>query len=106
MPNIYPSPPQSFVLGWENEVTLEQVPVIDRRNGGVELRGNAFQINTARETQQVSVNITGLNAYLEITDFLTQRQGSPFIFNSKIWEVKEWSWSYLGGSGVRILYSY
>jgi hypothetical protein len=50
----YPTAPQSFVLTWENPLSLKQNPAInaDRRKGGTEARGTNFQLNLTKETQE------------------------------------------------------
>lgn len=94
---IYPSAPASLKLGWENPLTLEQKPVIDRRGGGIERRSRNFQINLSKEIQEVSCTMTTVYSHLELDNFLKGRNGKPFLFLGVLWRCTQWQWSFLGG---------
>jgi hypothetical protein len=95
---VYPTAPQSFVLTWENPLSLKQSPATnaDRRKGGTELRGTNFQLNLVREMQEVKVIAVTRDDYEEIEEFLTSRNGAPFNFNSQLWSCLEWNWIFKG----------
>ena len=94
----YPTAPQSFVLTWENPLSLKQNPAInaDRRKGGTEARGTTFQLNLTKETQEAKVIAVNRDDYEEVEEFLTERDGSPFNFNSQLWSCLEWTWTFKG----------
>ena len=89
----YPTAPQSFVLTWENPLSLKQNPAInaDRRKGGTEARGTTFQLNLTKETQEAKVIAVTRDDYEEVEEFLTERNGKPFNFNSQLWSCLEWN---------------
>jgi hypothetical protein len=95
----YPTAPQSFVLTWENPLSLKQNPAInaDRRKGGTEARGTNFQLNLTKETQEAKVIAVTRDDYEEVEEFLTERNGKPFNFNSQLWSCLEWTWVFKGG---------
>jgi hypothetical protein len=95
----YPTAPQSFVLTWENPLSLKQNPAInaDRRKGGTEARGTNFQLNLTKETQEAKVIAVTRDDYEEVEEFLTGRNGKPFNFNSQLWSCLEWTWVFKGG---------
>ena len=95
----YPTAPQSFVLTWENPLSLKQNPAInaDRRKGGTEARGTNFQLNLTKETQEAKVIAVTRDDYEEVEEFLTERNGNPFNFNSQLWSCLEWTWVFKGG---------
>lgn len=94
----YPIAPYELITSWENSLTLQQNPTIDRRNGGTEFRGTNFQINQNRELQEVKLIVTSLLAYKSIEEFLTERMGKPFYFDDGYFlcSVLAWAWTYLG----------
>lgn len=94
----YPTAPQSFVLTWENPLSLKQNPAInaDRRKGGTEARGTNFQLNLTKETQEAKVIAVTRDGYEEVEEFLTERDGKPFNFNSQLWSCLEWNWTFKG----------
>lgn len=92
----YPNAPTELVLKWESPLSLSQSPTIDRRNGGTEARGTNFQLNLTRETQAANVVIVTLDDYLTIEEFLQERDGKPFFFNSKLFSTLEWKWTFKG----------
>ena len=97
----YPTAPQSFVLTWENPLSLKQNPAInaDRRKGGTEARGTTFQLNLTKETQEAKVIVSTRDDYEEIEEFLTTANGKPFttVFSNNLWSCSEWTWTFKGG---------
>lgn len=95
----YPSAPQSFILTWENPLSLKQSPATnaDRRKGGTEFRGTNFQLNLTKETQEARVIVSTRDDYEEIEEFLTTASGKPFAFNSQLWSCLDWTWTFKGG---------
>ena len=93
--------PQSFVLTWENSLSLKQSPTIsaDRRKGGTEVRGTTFQLNLTREIQEARVIVSTRDDYEEIEEFLVGRNGAPFttVFSNNLWSCSEWTWTFKGG---------
>jgi len=96
----YPSAPQSFVLTWENPLSLKQSPATnaDRRKGGAELRGTNFQLNLTKETQEAKIFAVNRDDYEEVEEFLTERGGKPFTIpnNDNVWSCLEWNWTFKG----------
>ena len=96
----YPVAPQSFILTWENPLSLKQSPAIsaDRRKGGTEARGTNFQLNLTKEMQEAKVIITSRVDYLALEEFLTSRDGAPFTsaFSNNLWSCLEWVWMFKG----------
>jgi hypothetical protein len=93
--------PQSFVLTWENPLSLKQNPSLsaDRRRGGTEVRGTNFQLNLTREVQEAKVMAVTRDDYEEIEEFLTTANGKPFTtaFSNNVWSCSEWTWTFKGG---------
>ena len=96
--------PQSFVLTWENSLSLKQSPSLsaDRRKGGTEVRGTTFQLNLTREIQEARVIVSTRDDYEEIEEFLTTANGKPFtiptnIYSNNLWSCSEWTWTFKGG---------
>ena len=93
--------PQSFVLTWENPLSLKQSPALsaDRRKGGTEVRGTTFQLNLTREMQEARVIVSTRDDYEEIEEFLVGRNGKPFttVFSNNLWSCSEWTWTFKGG---------
>jgi len=99
---LYPTAPQSFVLTWENPLSLKQSPATnaDRRKGGTELRGTNFQLNLTKETQEARIVVSSGTDYEEIEDFLVGRNGAPFAVpnsnSDNVWSCLEWVWTLKG----------
>ena len=95
--------PQSFVLTWENPLSLKQSPSLsaDRRKGGTEARGTTFQLNLTKETQEAKVIAVTRDDYEEIEEFLVGRNGKPFTIpnsnSNNLWSCLEWTWTFKSG---------
>lgn len=69
------------------------VEIIKNEYGGIIDRGNANQINSVSSTYDIKSFIKDLTSFETLETFFDERNGHPFIFESKTFRCLQRSWT-------------
>lgn len=90
----YPIAPSALKRSWNDKHSEEFDIISDRRNGGIELRTNAYNINTLEDSWSLSLAIKSKSDKDAIDNFFSSQDGKPFWFEGRLYSVSEHSWSW------------